>query len=125
MNKEEFEILNDVRPARELITIDDLGDKSDRTLLFGFTPQRETWHVYIMDGEIIIALYNRPSGRDPERIRPTSNEDYVPHKRLYPERCDFEFCFLLMRKGVSLPFTLWTDGIEEKKYYGETLLFPY
>jgi hypothetical protein len=52
------------------------------------------------------------------------NEDYIPSKRLYPERCDFEFCKLLKETDVNLPFTTFdAKNAEYKKgpYYGEIL----
>jgi hypothetical protein len=51
-----------------------------------------------------------------------SNYDYVPDKRLYPERCEYHFCRMLKEKGVHLPFTTWNDDVDGNcKYYGFTL----
>jgi len=115
MYKIEFDILNDI----SLITINKLKDKSDRTLLYGYTCNRDTWHVYIKNGDIHTIIY-RPKENPEERIV-RCNFDYVPSKRLYPECCDYEFCRLLNEKGVDLPFTNWQDRAEQKQYWGETI----
>lgn len=50
-----------------------------------------------------------------------SNQDYIPDKRLYPERCDYAFCKLLKRKGLYLPFTAFKDDVPKLDFYGFTL----
>ena len=51
-----------------------------------------------------------------------SNRDYVADKRLYPERCDFEFCKRLTEKGIRLPFTVWNEKVNlANAYFGFTL----
>ena len=98
----------------------------NKTLLYGYTCERETFHVYIKDEKIYVVVYDVDySSKDnikPKNMRQievTSNHDYVPDKRLYPERCDYSFCRLLKAKGVDLPFTGWTDNIDSnREYYG-------
>ena len=106
MYKIEYEMLND----HSLVTINKLKDKSDRTLLYGYTCERDTWHVYIKDGIIHTAIYKCKESLIERRVN--DNFDYVPDKRLYPECCDYEFCTLLNEKGVNLPFTTWQDRKE-------------
>jgi hypothetical protein len=31
----------------------------------------------------------------------------IPNKRLYPEACDFVFCFELAKREIALPFTTY------------------
>lgn len=120
MNLREFEKLNKVqKEKRPLLTIDGLTNKEDRTLLYGYTCEREAWHVYVKGNVIHTVVY--PYSSNIESVVVESNQEYVPDKRLYPERCDFEFCALLKQKGVYLPFTSWQDGIEEEKYYGQII----
>lgn len=100
----------------------DLLNKADRTLLYGYTCDRNTWHVYLKDEEIHTVMYM--DKKDIQEIQVTSNNGYIPDKRLYPERCDFEFCSFLKNLGYSLPFTSWTDlplEHQNKGYYGETI----
>lgn len=35
--------------------------------------------------------------------------DYIPNKRVYPGKCDLEFCGLLMMKGFRIPFTFYEE----------------
>ncbi|GAA4879688.1 hypothetical protein GCM10023310_69830 [Paenibacillus vulneris] len=119
MKKEEYEKLTSTQEAKNIITCDDLSEKSGRTLLYGYTCERETWHVYLKHGQIVKVIYNY--NNVPKKFEVTDNREFVPDKRLYPERCDYEFCALLKQRGIDLPFTIWTDDVEEKQYYGEVL----
>lgn len=120
MKKEEYDLLEKLEKVREqVITSDSLKDKTDRTLLFGYTCERATWHVYIKDNRIYTVIYNY--GKEPILRNVNSNRDYVPDKRLYPECCDYEFCKILKRLDVHLPFTIWEDRPEQRQYWGKTL----
>ena len=119
MNKQEFLRLTDVNEKKKIINIEDLTVRTDRTLLYGYTCDRESWHVYIKNEEIVVVSYG--FSQTPEIIEVESNYGFVPDKRLYPERCDYEFSRVLLEKGIGLPFTTWTDDIEVKKYYGEVI----
>ena len=122
MTQEELKELENIEEIKHLITIKDLKDKSDRTLLFGYTCDRDTWHVYINNNKIISICYSyNEKITEGNTIIIEDNEDYVPNKRLYPERCDFEFCKLLKEYGINLPFTYYDNNIENKKYYGKIL----
>lgn len=96
----------------------------DRTLLYGYTCDRKTFHVYLKDKEIHTVLYDiSHDEKNPKPINMTevhvmSNRDYIPDKRLYPEACDYHFCKLLKHANVNLPFTSYDKGRETKKYYG-------
>jgi len=113
-------MLSEVEEISKMIGINDLEDKSDRTLLFGYTCERITWHVYIKNKEIIVLLYT-PHSEKPEILEVFTNQGYVPNKRLYPARCDFDFCKILKEHGVHCTFTTWEENITEKKYYGKTM----
>lgn len=102
-----------------ILSVEDLKNKDDRTLLYGFTCDRDTWHVYLKSGKIFCVKY--PYKGTPSLVSICKNEDFVPNKRLYPERCDFEFCKLLKEKGINLPFTKWQELPETKGFYGEIL----
>lgn len=127
MTPEEQEQL---KPESKFITGSDLKNQADRTLLYGYTVGRRTWHVYLRDG--IIYSYSYGAGIyeegefDSDSVTPINighNEDYVPNKRLYPECCDFEFCQLLLNNEVDyLPFTTRNSKREEKQYYGRLFI---
>lgn len=100
----------------------------DRTLLYGYTCERETFHVYLKDKQIFVVIYNteysrgKPTPKNMRRIEVKSNRDYVPDKRLYPERCDYHFCKLLKENSVDLPFTFFNEGFNwDGPYCGFTL----
>ena len=119
MNAEQYHDLKDVSELVRLITSDDLTNKSNRTLFYGYTCERDTWHVYLKDNQINAVVYN--SRKKPEIAYIFTNHSFVPDKRLYPECCDYEFCKLFKERGIDLPFTTWTDREEKKIYYGEIL----
>lgn len=134
MTKEEYESLYNIHEIDKPITVEDLeGNIEDRTLLYGYTCDRDTHHVYIKDGIIHTVVYNTVNSvlyEKPDEIREinvTTDRQYLPDKRLYPERCDYKFCELLKKRGFSLPFTTWTDPSEisartiNGKFYGKTL----
>lgn len=126
MDIQEFASLKNYPQKRqEVITVNDLVNRSNRTLLYGYTCERQTWHVYLRNGEIIVVQYNqeysrgKPAPKNMERISVKSSCGFIPDKRLYPERCDYEFCRILKEKGYDLPFTTWSEHpISEQEYYG-------
>ncbi|MFB5759054.1 hypothetical protein [Paenibacillus medicaginis] len=119
MNKNELEEINSYSEGKKLpISAEDLVNKNNRTLLYGYTSERDTWHVYLKDNEIHTIRYKDNSCIT---MLVDCNSHYVPDKRLYPERCDYEFCLLLKKNRVNLPFTTWTEDVEERDYYGMVL----
>lgn len=121
MLKEQFDQL---MVEEHLFQASDLHDKSDRTLLYGYTCSRSTFHVYMKNQEIHTLIYKRGLDNKPVDLRErtvTCNREYLPDKRLYPETCDYEFCKLLKDAGYNLPFTCWDNEREEDVFYGYTL----
>lgn len=123
MKKQEYEFLNKDQFTHWRFSVKDLYNLQPRTLLYGYTLERNTWHVYLMNDLIYILEY----GYEDCVINyksDTSHEcgDIIPTKRLYPERCDYETCQLLLNKGCSLPFTTFTENIEVVNFYGLTHL---
>lgn len=113
---------DELRLARSnVIGINDLKNIEPRTLLYGYTCKRETWHVYIdFSGRIRVIFY--PYNEDfTEILLLESNQDYIPDKRLYPAKCDYEFCSLLIRAGCTLPFTTFEEVKTPMQYYGEII----
>ena len=128
MELEEFKLLTE--QTNDLISVNDLHNKKDRTLIYGYTCERNTFHVYLKDMQIHTVAYNTDYSGDKPKVKNMvefaikSNHDYVPDKRLYPECCDYEFCKLLKERNVRfLPFTTFdTDRhIDESDFYGFTL----
>ena len=125
MNREEYESLKDVDPEIAMIDIDMLEDKSDRTLIYGYTCDRRDFHVFIDFGMIHVFVYGDgyPLREDyyasDYKYEP---QELVPDKRIYPEACDFEFCKLLKKFNIPLCFTSWNNVPDKPKggYYGRT-----
>lgn len=126
MNKEEYEKLIDLQLKNiPPIQAEDLFDMSDRTLLYGYTCNRDTFHVYVKNSKIHTVLYRVDYQYDMptlmSEISVNSNADYIPDKQLYPEACDFRFCEMLKKLGYELPFTTWNNERPVSKFYGFTL----
>ena len=126
MKKEEVKIVIDMECAPAVIGIGDMLNKSPRTLLYGYNQDSETYHVYMREGLIYRVLYwgssNNTTSTPIVRDFDTTIEiaHCNPGKRLYPERCDFEFCKLVSAAGGDLPFTTFNDSIEQGlQYYGK------
>lgn len=130
MKKEEFKWLNALKAmGNPTINSDCLRCKKDRTLLFGYTCDRRTFHVYIKNLKIHVITYrvnyedgmDAPKAVDIKEIEVKANQDYIPDKRLYPEACDYEFCRKLQNIGCELLFTTWNDARQKSQFYGITL----
>ena len=133
MNQEQFQQL--LTPIYTHIEVSDLINRSDRTLIYGYTCDRETFHVYLKEEMFHKIIYNHSYKlvSDEGEINPrviqlevietesfysAAPNKFIPNKRVYPERCDYELCNLLKNKGVVIPFTSWSDNFESKQYYG-------
>ncbi|MGX9980660.1 hypothetical protein [Methylobacterium fujisawaense] len=124
MTQQEYDDLQDTVPLCPVVSARDLADQSDRTLLWGYTTDRRSWHVFLREGVIELYVYGRGwMGEDlpPDHMGDAAwpMEMLVPNKRLYPEACDREFCELLMRYGIHLPFTTFNAAREPKQFYGD------
>jgi hypothetical protein len=120
MTQEQEQIILGSETIYSVVQAGDLISQKDRTLLYGYTCERDTWHVYLKDGVIYCCVY--PYKQSPKQFTPKTNSGYIPDKRLYPAMCDFEFCMLLKQNGVSsFPFTTFQEVPLKGTYYGETL----
>lgn len=118
MKKRHFEHIESLYFEPNLLTVDDLTDKTPRTLLYGYTADRKTWHVYLEPDTLKIVTV---SYKDTDRLRKihvTYNDDFVPTKRLFPEACDYEFTKLLFHRGVKMPFSNWNPHREHRTFHG-------
>lgn len=122
MTKDEYEALcRPVTPAPARVFVSDLADQRPRTLLYGYTCERDTFHVYLgADGLLHKVVYG------PDKLLLAHEQGIslvmvvcVPDKRVYPHASDLEFCTLLAKAGVSVPFTTFTEGVEPRQFYGE------
>ena len=129
MTKTELELIENIDKTKDKpICADDLKPfLKDRTLLYGYTCDRRTFHVYIKGMKIYTVIYDNDYSGDkikPKNIKEISvksNYDYIPDKRLYPETCDYQFCKLLKNYDINLPFTGFNEERPVQDFYGFTL----
>lgn len=103
------------------VTVDTLEDQSDRTLLWGYTVERYSHHVFIKDGELRMVVYGS-NVEEPFVMKRGSIPvlEIVPNKRLYPDACDLEFCNRLLEMRVNPPFTTFRFDRPASKFHGKT-----
>lgn len=128
MRKEWFEDLSQIdKTINTVIGLSELRPYIyDRTLLYGYTCERKTFHVYMKNQKIYTVIYEKDfasGGKRPKNMKlleVKSNRDYIPDKRVYPEASDFHFCRLLKERGIDIPFTTWVGEYEpdERGFYG-------
>lgn len=118
MTKNEFLSLTDVVAQRKVLRGADLKNQTPRTLIYGYTCNRDTFHIYLdTQGIIWKVVYENSSSQSRSHGLSRQNEtdvldnqDYVPDKRMYPEACDFEFCQLLKEHGCYLTPTTYNEN---------------
>lgn len=123
MNKvdfDKFETLKKGVSPFKIVASDFTFNYIPRTLLYGYTSDRKSWHVY-MDTDYLVRRYVYEHGKEDQGDLLSSFSalsDLVPDKRLYPECCDFAFCLYLCKKSIYLPFSKFDERNEFKTYYG-------
>lgn len=119
MNKEQFSLLFNLKVSTN-VHIKELSFKQEGTLLYGYTFDRDSFHVYIKNNLIHRYIYNR-NRFDYQQKEEFEGVFLIPTKRVYPAASDYNFCELLINKGLEIPFTIWEERKEEL-YYGK--VFP-
>lgn len=101
-----------------------LTDQTNRTLVYGYTCERHTFHVYLEQGELTRVIYDH-DGLCLSVLKEIHGQGIpvascLPDKRAYPERCDNEFAQRLLSLGSMLPFTTWPkEPVEPAAFYGK------
>lgn len=121
MNKEQYRTLECSTQKKDEVSIDELIDRSDRTLIYGYTIDRETFHLYLENGQFNLAIYDAydclvKSARGKAQM---SVSDCRPSKRAYPERSDFEFAMLMKKKEANITFTTFSKVNKEGRFHGK------
>lgn len=123
MNPTQYELLNTtIRPESQVVNAKCMYNRADRTLIYGYTADMDMLHVYIEVGAIHKVVYNFKG----EMLLHKSEREGLQYaecveaKRLCPEACDFEFCAMLKRRGITLLFYLWTNR-EPQAFHGKRL----
>ena len=120
MDYDQYLSLTDVELDEPKISVADLPGP-DRTLLYGYDTARNTWHVYIKNGEIhrVISMMGGPIGHL-SRVE-WNPADLVPNKRVYPERTDYEFARLCNQTDNPVCFTRYKplpEGYPQGPFHG-------
>jgi hypothetical protein len=103
------------------VAVADLADQTDRTLVFGYLVDRETFHVYLYDGEVNVHVYDHTG----TTIRHEASDrwaaaDLRPSKRAYVESTDLGFAILMADKDAPLTFTKphWENEARRRNQWG-------
>lgn len=92
-------------PAKYIEAASFLG--ADRTLLYGYTCDRESFHVYLSGGLIHRYVYTGTLDHTPISHRAQEKVwafDLIPDKGVYPESTDYLFAQMLQRLGARVPY---------------------
>jgi hypothetical protein len=129
----EFEELKSAASIPPVICAAQLTNKTPRTLVYGSTLERQTFHVYLGDDGIIHVLIYRDLHSEgdsprflvlrhsgPEGQETKSNQSYLPSKRAYPESCDLEFCKLMRETDAKISFTSFTEDADGRRKAGHS-----
>ena len=122
MNRNQYDIIKKQDSNPVLVYATELSNKENRTLLYGYTCERYTWHLYLEDMEFVFVMYDHQNRilRSNTSDVLTEYDSIVPDKRLYPAACDYEFCTILKKVGYDLPFTTFNDR-EDIRYHGKRI----
>ena len=122
MNKREFRELQAQADKPQRLRGDMLANRSPRTLVYGVTHIRHTFHVYIADDQKLHLVTYDDDGFLQRHQTEADLEpgEYEPTKYAYPEACDFEFTSLLQGIGVDLTFLPYQER-EDARFYGQCL----
>ena len=120
MNKKQYNKLSQLTIEPNKFSVSDLIDKSERTLLWGYTCDRDSFHVYLYGGKINLYVYSYHEQSVIKFASATALEldSLIPNKRVYPEASDYEFCKKLLDSGVHIQFTTFNENREPKQFYG-------
>ena len=102
MTKQELAQLIAQASATPMVSIAELPKGFEGTLLYGYTCERHTFHVYVKDEVIHAVTYNF----DEEIITHVSGKEVYarscfPDKRVYRQPTQFFFMDLLAKKGFT------------------------
>lgn len=118
MKKSEFTKLEKRAVSGGIVDASVLKNKYPRTLIYGFEINRETRHIYLSEaGELVDVTYNHNKVLLREVRGSLDLHECVPSKRAYPSACDYEFCALMLKRGVKVVFTTF-DPRPDIQYHG-------
>lgn len=113
MNNDEYSKLTAPRAEDHSVSVFELLNTADRTLLYGYTFERKTVHVYLKGG--LIHFFS--GGNHHAQVTWHDASALVPNKRVYPALSDYEFSSILKAKGVDISFTTFGRELEPGDVY--------
>lgn len=130
VNLSQFEALRaPLDPQTDMLHVDAIG-RTDRTLVYGYTLERDTFHAYVCDGEIHVVTYDNGYDRKPTQVishlhgTQVAFEALVPSKRAYPNRTEYAFAVTMRAAGYPLTLTSWEaepDRSDNDPFWGLVL----
>jgi hypothetical protein len=124
MNSLEFKCLKlMLETDEETITSSDIEEISEglgeRTLLYGKTSSKFSWHIYFKNFFIHKLIYVNKQVISHKSDRKIEIKELIPSSGvLYPECCDYNFCMLLYEMRIDLPFATFNNTKKSEKFYG-------
>lgn len=122
ITKEEY--LKAIEVESEIIekkfSINDLDNKEDRTLLYGYNTDRTDVHLFVKNGDLYLESNNEVNLITEEGIKYNLIK---PSKRAYPESTDLEFLNHMVKKGEYISFTTYNEErykkVKDKTFHGK------
>lgn len=122
MNEQERAEVSKIQAAKPRISASELAYRGERTLLLGYDCDRNTWHVYLQDGEIHKLVYDH-NLRVVSYFHADSFECQAlcPDKRAFSESTDYVFAKLIAERidEYGICFTTHDDEAEALRRAGE------
>lgn len=122
MNLEEKKLFQNMNSHPNYVSILDLPEGYEGTLLYGYNVDRTTMHVYAKDDEIHAVTYdsNKEVIKHEHRGGLEIDQCY-PSKRVYRQETQFFFAKLLKERGAE--FSITNSNADENKCikFGEFL----
>lgn len=112
MTPEEF---GQLKGKPSLIDVEELSSWEGRMLIYGYNLDRKAYEVKLERTDAEYSTFSRPefviTVDDVETYRATTINAHrcIPDKRVYPERCDYEFCALLISRHIHIPFLSYSE----------------
>jgi hypothetical protein len=125
MTPEEYRDLKKSWQEVPAVSVDEIKGP-DRTLLYGYMVNRQTFHVYFQNGAIHVLLttYGRDEPADYYASAFPLVSTLVPSKRVYPESTDADFVRLLAQRGADVPLLPFDElrygKVKDLTFHGET-----
>lgn len=103
------------------VTAERVGGEN-RTLTLGYDVDRNTFHVYLHEGQLHVRTYNNAAGKVLcHTSGPVLLAEFLrPNKRVYPQYTEGDFARIMRDLDFPLPFTNWSEPKREGPYYGVT-----